>query len=100
MIIEFIIANVESKTLSNIYSVSISTLFFSLIMRDIENLQCLIEIYACFNTFKGRVLGWMQHSHKFPMEASHKAYCFTKMPLVSFWLDLGFFFQLFLKLDI
>ena len=40
------------------------------------------------------------HSHKFPMEASHKAYCFTKMPLVSFWLDLGFFFQLFLKLDI
>ena len=42
----------------------------------------------------------IRHSHKFPMEASHKAYCFTKMPLVSFWLDLGFFFQLFLKLDI
>ena len=60
MIIKFIIANVESMTLSNIYSVSISTLFCSLNMHDIEILQCLIEIYACFNTFKGRVLGWMQ----------------------------------------
>ena len=62
MIIEFIIANVESKTLSNIYSVSISTLFCSLNMHDIEILQCLIEFNACFNTFKGRVktvIGWM-----------------------------------------
>ena len=33
------------------------------------------------------------HSHKFPMVASHKTPVLNLMALVSFWLNLGFFFN-------